>query len=71
MSEDFPKPSRRTRILKGRLSLSEELRFEPLSNQRNGAVSSMEGFDLLAEIPAGTPPLRAGDRVKIYQIRGG
>ncbi len=71
MSEDFPKPSRRTRILKGRLSLSEELCFEPLSNQRNGAVSSMEGFDLLAEIPAGTPPLRAGDRVKIYQIRGG
>lgn len=67
LGADFKKSSPVTRILKGHSEFRDGmLYFIPLDNQHNGSVSSMNDCDLLAVIPAGSNPLEAGSKIKVY-----
>lgn len=67
LGADFKKSSPVTRILKGHSEFRDGmLYFIPLGNQHNGSVSSMNDCDLLAVIPAGSNPLEAGSKIKVY-----
>lgn len=69
LREPYMKKSPGTRILRGKEQIIEgKLFFQLIENQKNGSVSSMTDCDLLAEIPAGSPGLQAGTRVKVYRI---
>ena len=62
LREPLRKPSPKLRLLRGRLDLeSGRAYFAANEGQGNGAVSSLIGCDLLGEIPAGSPPMPAGD----------
>lgn len=63
------KASPQTRFLRGRLVLEEgRAWFQENPRQGNGCVSSLAGCDLLAEIPAGSPPLPAGTMVTVHRV---
>ena len=65
----FKKASPQRRLLRGRLLIEEgKAYFLPNDGQGNGVVSSLLGCDLLAEIPAGTPPLEDGALLKAYRV---
>lgn len=69
LREPYRKTSPGMRILRGKAQIIEgKLFFQLIENQRNGAVSSMADCNLLAEIPAGSPELSAGTKVKVYFI---
>ena len=69
LAQAYPKASPRPRVLRGSLVVRQgEALFDIHAAQANGAVSSLMGCDLLAEIPAGSPPLPAGTPVKAYGI---
>jgi molybdopterin molybdotransferase len=42
--------------------------FVEKTGQGGGDISSLVNCDLLAEIPAGSPPMNAGSYVKAYKI---
>jgi molybdopterin molybdotransferase len=65
------KPSPRMRVLPGALKIVDgEAHFKQHGVKGNGVLSSMIGCDLLGVIPAGSPPLAAGDTIEafIYQF---
>jgi molybdopterin molybdotransferase len=63
------KHSPKTRILRGRLEVENgQALFSENEGQENGAVLSLVGCDLLAEIPAGSPPLPAGTMVRAFRV---
>jgi molybdopterin molybdotransferase len=63
------KPSPKTRIVRGRLEVENgQALFSENEGQENGAVLSLVGCDLLAEIPAGSPPLPAGTMVRAFRV---
>ena len=69
LAEDFGKKSPKTRLIRGRLDLSDgTARIRPAPAQANGALHSVVGCDLLAEVPAGSPRLPAGTRLHAYRI---
>lgn len=69
LSENYPKSSKVTRILKGKATFqSGKLYFTPLRNQCNGSVSSMGDCDMLAVIPSGSGPLEAERELEVYII---
>lgn len=69
LAEPFLKESRGTRFLRGKAGFEKgKLMFFSSENQRNGSVSSLQGLNLLGEIPAGSPPLPAGEKIKVYFV---
>ncbi|MBR5381205.1 MAG: molybdopterin molybdotransferase MoeA [Oscillospiraceae bacterium] len=69
LKEDFPKKSPQQRLVRGRISIEDGTAFfVSLDGQGNGVVSSFIGCDALGEIPAGSPPLAAGEKIKAYRI---
>ena len=64
LAHAFPKKSPKTRLIRGRLDLSDgTARMRISQEQGNGVLHSLVGCDLLAEIPAGSGPLPAGTAV--------
>ena len=69
LAEDFGKKSPKTRLIHGRLDLSDgTARMRVSRAQGNGALRGLVGCDLLAEIPAGSGKLPAGTRLCAYLI---
>jgi molybdopterin molybdotransferase len=69
LGEDFNKKSPQRRIIRGHLDLhGGKAALVPMKGQGNGMVSSMIGCDLLGDIPAGSPPLKAGDKILAYRV---
>ncbi len=60
----FEKPSPSRRFLRGRLCSG---RLWLPGGQANGQMRSMIGCNCLADIPAGAPPVRPGDEVRVWQ----
>jgi molybdopterin molybdotransferase len=69
LKNPFEKRSPQLRILRGRLELGEGTAwFVENAGRGNGLVSSLMECDLLGEVPAGSPPLPAGARLKAYRV---
>lgn len=69
LAQPFGKASRGTRFLRGKAGYEHgKLVFESSENQRNGSVSSLQELGLLGEISAGTPPLPAGEKIKVFFV---
>lgn len=61
LKEDFPKKSKNERWVRGKLDLSDgTVRIDVPKQQKNSALSSTVGCDVMAVIPAGSGPLPAG-----------
>lgn len=69
LKHPLQKASPITRLLRGRLSVEGGTAFfEENSSRGSGSISSLLQCDLLAEIPAGSPPLEAGTLIKAYRV---
>ena len=69
LAADIKKGSPRKRIMRGYLSIEDgEAMFVENTGQGGGDISSLVRCDLLAEIPEGSPPLKAGTIVKAYRV---
>ena len=69
LKSGFGKKSPRTRLLRGRLSLTDgTVWMEPSEGQGNGVLHTMIGCDVLAVVPAGSGPLPAGTELSAYRI---
>ena len=69
LASEIRKSSPRTRIIRGSLEIRDgEAFFVENTGQGGGDISSLVGCDILAEIPAGSPPLAAGTCVKGYRV---
>ena len=67
LKEDFSKKSKMERWVRGRLDLSDgSVRIDVPKQQRNSALTSTAGCDVMAVIPAGSGPLPAGTVLKGY-----
>mgnify|MGYP000928659221 CR=1 FL=1 len=67
LAEDFPKESRTRRFLQGRLLIREgQAWFSRPQCQGNAMLKALVGCDMLADIPAGSPRLAKGDKVRLY-----
>ena len=67
LKEDFPKKSKNGRWVRGRLDLSDgTVRIDVPKLQKNSALSSTVGCDVMAVIPAGSGPLPAGTVLQGY-----
>ncbi len=65
----YPKKSKATRVLKGKLDLTgERARFISTKDQGNVVISSAIGCDCLAFIPAGSGAMEAGAKLKAVRI---
>lgn len=69
LGADYPKASHQTRLLRGRLTIvNDGLVFMPAPSQGNGALHSLADANALGEIPAGSPPMKAGTLIQISYI---
>lgn len=69
LADDFPKKSRCTRLLRGRMDLSEGVvKMHISEKQGNVVISSAIGCDVLAVVPAGSGPLSAGTVLKGFLL---
>lgn len=69
LADDFSKRSRCMRLLRGRLDLSEGMvKMHISQKQGNVVISSAIGCDVLAIVPAGSGPLRAGTVLKGFLL---
>ena len=69
LANDVKKKSPRKRIMRGYLKIEDgEAFFVENEGQGGGDISSLIHCDLLAEIPEGSPPLKAGTCVKAYRV---
>ena len=58
------------RLVRGRMELVDgEVCFRSVDSQGNGALTSLMGCDLIADIPPDTPPLPAGTLIDAYSLR--
>ena len=65
----YPKPSKGSRLIHGKLDLSDgTVRMDLASRQGNVIISSSIGSDVLAIIPAGSGPLEPGTQLKAFLI---
>ena len=68
LKKDVKKHSPSTRLLRGRLVIDNgQAFFEENAGQGNGMLISLLDFDLIGEIPAGSPPVSAGAIIKAYR----
>lgn len=66
---DMPKTSSAARMLRGHMRLDGNLAFfEENSGQRNGDILSFHNTELIAVIPANSPPLHAEETVRVIQL---
>ena len=57
------------RLVRGKMELVDgEVCFKPVDSQGNGALTSMMGCDLIADLPDDTPPLESGAIIDCYVI---
>lgn len=69
LKKDFRKASPKRRFLRGKLVYQEGITFmDNTREQDNGILSSLNGSNLLAEIPAGSSPLKSGEKLTAYLI---
>lgn len=69
VKDGFPKASKSSRLIHGRLDLSDgTVRMELASRQGNVIISSSIGSDVIAIIPAGSGPLEPGAVLKAFRI---
>ena len=69
LGADYPKASHQTRLLRGGLTIvNDGLVFMPAPSQSNGALHSLADANALGEIPAGSPPMKAGTLIQISYI---
>jgi molybdopterin molybdotransferase len=69
LKEPFNKPSKRTRLLRGRLEIiGGTAYFAERGEQGGGSISSFLECDMLGELPAGSPPLPSGTKIKAYIV---
>jgi len=69
LADDLKKGSPRKRIMRGYLKIENgDAFFIENTGQGGGDISSLVHCDLLAEIPEGSPPLKAGTNVKAYRV---
>jgi molybdopterin molybdotransferase len=69
LCEDFPKESKNRRFVPGTLVVQDgTFGFKASSSQGNGKISPLLGCDVIGEIPAGSPPLKAGSVIQAYRI---
>ena len=55
------------RLVRGRMELANgEVCFRSMDQQGNGALTSLLGCDMIADIPPDTPPLPAGTVIEAY-----
>ena len=67
MYHDFPKSSKGRRFIPGRLCVKDgEAYLDSCVAQGNGILSSWHSCNVIGEIPAGTPPLKAGSIIECY-----
>ena len=68
LKNDVKKKSPSTRLLRGRLTIDNgRAFFEENAGQGNGMLISLLDFDLIGEIPAGSPPVSGGTMIKAYR----
>jgi len=68
LKNDVKKSSPGTRLLRGKLVINNgQAFFEENAGQGNGMIKSFLDFDLIGEIPAGSPPVPAGTMIKAYR----
>lgn len=71
LRDAFPRSSRSTRLLRGRLDLSEGVAGMRLpSAQGNAVISSSAGCNVIAVVPAGSGPIPAGTVLKGFLPNG-
>lgn len=71
LEKPYKKASKPIRLIRGRLVIKDgKAYFSEKPGQGNGTVSSLSGCDLIAELPAGSPPQPAGAVVKAYVVKG-
>ena len=69
LAEDYNKKSRSTRLLRGRLDLSDgTAKIHIAQDQGNVVISSMIGCDAIAVVPRGSGALKAGTTLKGFLI---
>lgn len=69
LRDGFSKPSRGTRLLRGTLDFSRGAAEMILpAEQGNVVISSAVGADVMAVVPAGSGPLKAGEKLKGFLI---
>ena len=69
LAEAFKKRSPMTRLLRGRLDLTQgKARMHLCGDQGNVVLSSLIGSDVMAVVPAGSGPLEAGTELKGFLI---
>lgn len=69
LKKDFRKASPRRRFLRGKLLVEDGIAYvETIGTQGNGVLRSLIGCDILAEIPEGSGPLKAGEKLKAYRL---
>lgn len=57
------------RLLRGHLEIDHgKAVFAQNPKQGNGMITSLCGFELLGEIPAGSPALEAGQMIRAYRF---
>ena len=67
MYHDFPKSSKGRRFIPGSLCVKDgEAYLDSCVAQGNGILSSWHSCNVIGEIPAGTPPLKAGSIIEGY-----
>lgn len=67
--DPIQKDSPHGRLVRGRMVIEQgEVCFRSVDSQGNGALTSLLGCDLIADILSGTPPLPAGAVVDAYRI---
>lgn len=70
LKNDFRKKSPRRRFLRGRLIIENSTAYmETTGEQGNGVLSSLIGCDVLAEIPEGSGPQKAGTKLTAYLLK--
>ncbi len=68
--EPVLKDSSTGRLLRGHLVIQDGTAcFRPVEAERNGALSSLMGCDLIGDLPAETPPLERGAFIDAYWLR--
>ena len=69
LKQPLNKKSPNRRLLRGRLEIDNgQAFFVENPGQGNGTFSSLVNCDLIGEVPAGSPPLPAGTKIKAYRI---
>ena len=69
LREPIKKGSSGVRILRGKLEIvGGKAYFSAEKKQDQGCIQPQTDFDLLGELPAGSPPLKAGEIIKSYLV---